>query len=65
MAAVAVDVEGSIFTAHLATLQGYADQLGVPLKVIVRHAIRYGMTDLATAVSGQVAGYAATMDAAV
>lgn len=67
MAAAVVDIPGGGTIAYddLATCQGYADQLGVPLEMIIRHAISCGMTDLATAVSGQVAGYVATLDAAL
>lgn len=55
MAATAADVReipgATVFRDNLATLQGHADTLGVPLHFVVRHAIRVGMTQLATDIS--------------
>jgi len=39
-----VDVSAEAYASDLSTLKGHADTLGVPLKMVLRHAIRLGLT---------------------
>lgn len=39
-----VDVSAEVYASDLSTLKGHADTLSVPLKMVLRHAIRLGLT---------------------
>lgn len=39
-----LDVEAGIYAADLSTLRDHADTLNCPLKDVIRHAIRLGLT---------------------